>query len=186
MLPAGLIAVGLLISTILMWQASNAAFTATTSNGANSFATGNVVISSSPGTALFSVTGLTPGATGSACIRVSYTGTLASAIRIYGTSPSTTNSLSSYINIQIEQTTGSGTVTGPSCAGFGASTSIYNSTLSSFGSTYTDWTSGLAAWSPSGAATRDYRFTYTLSGSAPNGTMNSTAAITFNWEAQNT
>lgn len=186
MRPAALIVIGIVVSSILMWQASNAAFTATTSNGPDTFGTGSVIIGSAPGAALFTVTGMQPGATGSACLTVSYTGTLASAIKLYGASASATNSLDSYINIQIEQTTGAGTVSGPSCVGFGAATTLFNNTLSSFSSTHANFTNGLAAWSPSGSATRDYRFTYTLSASAPNTTMNSTASITFTWEAQNT
>jgi len=171
-----------------MWQASNAAFTATTTNGAQSFSTGSVAISDNDGGSgvLFTVSGLKPGSTGTACITVSYTGSLAAGVRLYGTSPSTTNSLSSYVLLQIDETTGSGTITYPSCTGFGASTTLFNSTLASFGSAKTSYATGLSSWNPGGSATRDYRFTYTLDSAAPNTTMSSSAAITFVWEAQNT
>lgn len=168
-----------------MWQASNAAFTSTTANGANSFSTGSVVISSNPGSALFNLTGLKPGDTGAACITVTYSGSLAANVRLYATSPSTTNSLSSYITLQIEQSSGNSTITAPACTSFSTAGNIYNSTMDSFGSTYTNFGGGIAAWSPTGASSRDYRITYTLSGSAPNTTQSSSAAVTFTWEAQN-
>lgn len=182
-----MVAVGLLASSFVIWQSSNAAFTATTTNGSNTFGTGSVIISSAPGTALFTVTGMKPGSTGSACLTVTYSGTLAAAVKLYGVSASATNSLDTYLTMQIDETTGTGgTVTGPSCAGLGAVTNLFNSTLSSFSSTKTSYATGVSSWAPSGAATKDYKFTYTLSAGAPNSVMSSTAAITFTWEADNT
>ena len=180
-------AAGILASSLWMWQSSNATFTATTVNSSNTFTTGAVVLGDNDSaTSMFAVTGLTRGSTGSACIKVSYSGSLAANVRLYGASFSETNSLGSYITFQVEETTGNGTTTFPSCAGIGAVTTLFNSTLSSFSTTYTNFGNGLSAWAPSASASRDYRFTYTVSASAPNSTMNSTAAITLIWEAQNT
>ena len=74
--------VGVIGSSAMVWQASNAAFTATTNDGVNSFAAGTVALSDNDlGTALFSATNLKPGSTGQACIRVTYSGTLAAGVR---------------------------------------------------------------------------------------------------------
>lgn len=181
-----LVTAGIVASSLVMWRASNAAFTATTTNGADTFSTGSVVISDNDsGTALFSVTNMKPGSTGVACIRVSYTGTLTAPVKLYGTSHSTTNALSSYIDFQVEESTGAGVTTFPSCAGIGATSTLFNSTLASFASSHTSYANGVSSWTPTTTASRDYRITYTLSSSAPNSTMSSTSSITLTWEAQN-
>jgi hypothetical protein len=90
----------LLGSGALIYQASNAAFTASTSTGSNSWTAGNVfVTNSSAGSALFSVSALkpmteaaaatTPGANVK-CLTVSYTGNLAANVRMYLTGYSST------------------------------------------------------------------------------------------------
>ncbi len=177
---------GIVASSMVMWRSSNAAFTATTQNGSDSFSTGSVILADNDsGTALFSVTNMAPGDTGSACLRVTYSGTLASDVRLYASAVATTNSLSSYITLQIEESTGAGTTTFPSCAGIGATATLFNSTMASFASTHTSFATGVSSWAPSSTTSRDYRFTYTLSSSAPNSTMSSTASVTLTWEAQN-
>src|SRR4051794_38326014 len=60
------------------------AFTATTSNTGNSFATGTVIIGQHSGaTTLYSASNQAPGASTVACVRVSYTGSLASSVKLY-------------------------------------------------------------------------------------------------------
>ena len=68
--------VGLLASGLLIFTASYSAFSATTTNGANSWSAGTVTISSNPGTAMFTASGLKPGDTGTACVKVTHTGSL--------------------------------------------------------------------------------------------------------------
>jgi hypothetical protein len=182
-----LFSVGLLLSAVIIWRTSTAAFTATTTNGANSFSTGSVVLSDNDsGTALFTATNLKPGSTNSACIRVSYSGTVATTLKVYGTSPSSTNSLDTYLNFTVEEGASSAT-TFPSCTGFVLQTTLYNGTLAGFGTTHTSWANGATTtWAPSSTSSRDFRVTYTLSAAAPNSTQSSTAAITLVWEAQST
>src|SRR4051794_38794845 len=70
-----LIAVGVCGAMVL--SATNAAFTATTTNGANSFGAGTVALSDDDsGNALFNLSGLKPGDSMNQCITVSYTGSL--------------------------------------------------------------------------------------------------------------
>lgn len=169
-----------------MYRTSNAAFTASTGNGSNSFSTGTVTLSSAPVSSVFTVSGLKPGSTGSACVTVSYTGSLESSIRMFASAFGDTNSMGSYITFKIEQTAGAGTVTAPSCTGYGTALTLYDFSMASLSTIATGYSSGLGSWVPSGAATRDYRITYTLSSSAPNTVQGSTASITLTWEAQNT
>ena len=77
--------VGLCIAFSLVWQSTDAAFVGKTGNEGNELRAGTVVIADADsGRALFTATGLAPGATDSVCVGVTYTGTIApSAIRLY-------------------------------------------------------------------------------------------------------
>jgi len=177
--------VGMIVSAALIWQASYSAFTATTSNPTNNWSTGTVVLSDDDiGVAMFNATLLKPGSTASKCIVVTYSGTLASTVKLYGTGLTTTNGLSSYVDVVVEQGTGG---TFANCTGFvvDAGPVSYSGTLNAFGTTYTNFANGFGTYAPSGASTKVYRITYTLSAAAPNTTMGSTASIGLTWEAQN-
>jgi hypothetical protein len=176
------VAIGVLGAFAVMLQTSDALFTATTSNAANSFSTGSVAISdNSAGTALFAVTGMKPGATGVACIKVSYTGSLASTVKVYATGETATNALDTYLTVQIEEGSSAATAF-PSCTGFVTASTVFNAALNTVASTYG---TGYGTWAPSTGAAKDYRITYTLSGGAPATVVNSTASATITWEAQN-
>lgn len=115
------------------------------------------------------------------------TGTLPSTVKLYGTSAATTKSLASSITLKIEQGTGGGF---GSCSGFTpASTNgtLVDTTLADFGSTSTNFATGVGTWAPMGTAsdTRVYRFSYVLPASAPNSVQGGTASLGFTWEAQN-
>lgn len=182
-IPAALLASGLIIS-----QASYSAFSSVAANPASNWTAGSVAVSDDDGaSALFTATGLKPGSTGTKCIAVTSTGTLASAVRFYGTNSSTTNALNSYITLAVTQ--GSGGTFG-SCTGFtplATGSSVYSGTLASFGATASNYASGLGTWTPTGTAseTRVYRIVYTVDSATPNTAQGGTAAISFTWEAQN-
>lgn len=183
-LPAALLASGALVAT-----GSYSAFSATTSNPTNNWSVGTVALSDDDtNVAMFTATGLKPGSTGTKCIAVTSTGSLASAVKLYGTAPATTNALSTSINLTVTQGTGGSF---GSCTGFTAlatGSSIYTGTLAAFGTAATTFATGLGTWTPTGTAseTRVYQFTYTIDPAAPNTTQGGTAAIGFTWEAQNT
>jgi hypothetical protein len=180
--------VGLLLSVGLVWQSSYSAFSATTSNPTNNWTAGTVVLADDDSnTAMFTATGLKPGSTGAKCIVVTSSGTLASTVKLYGTSPATTLALSTYINLVVEQGTG-GTFAG-GCGGFvqdvGAP-NIYTGTLAGLGTTYTNFATGFGSWAPAaGTLTKVYRITYTVDAATPNTSQGGTAAIGLTWEAQN-
>jgi hypothetical protein len=179
---------GLLVSGGVVWQASYSAFSSTSTNPTSNWSSGSVALSDDDSnTALFTASNLKPGATGTKCIAVTSTGSLASTVKLYGTAAATTNALSTYVNLTITQGTGGGF---GSCTGFaplGTGSSVYAGTLAGFGSTATAFASGLGTWAPtgSGSETRVFQLVYTLDPAVPNSAQSGTAALGFTWEAQN-
>lgn len=173
---------GLVISGLLVWQSSEAAFTAETRNPGNSFAAGTVAISDDDtGTALFSVSGLKPGSTGTNCIALQYSGSLPATVRLYvAPGDATGTGLATYLSFTIEEGTGGGF---GSCGGFSGS-AVYSGTLANLASTATNAATGVGAWTPPGPGTRIYRFTYTLADN--NAAAGLTAQVSFTWQATNT
>lgn len=184
-IPAALVASGVVVST-----ASYSAFSATTVNPTSNWTAGTVALTDDDNnTALFNATGLKPGSTGQNCITVTSTGSLPSTVKLYATNPQTTNALASNIAITVEQGTGGGF---GSCTGFtplstNGTITPANTTLASLGSSATNFASGLGTWAPtgSGSESRVYRFTYTVSSTAPNSVQGGTASLGLTWEAQN-
>ena len=191
LVAAASVPVAVIASGALVWQSTYAAFSDTTSNPTNNWSTGNVKLADNDNnTALFNATNLRPGATGTRCITVTSTGTVASNVKLYGTGYTSTKSLGDVINLQVVEGTGA---TDPACAGFvadnGAAATIFNGTLSSFASGKTDYASGVGTWSPAGVASpatesKSYKVTYTFVSSAGNAYQTATAAIGLTWETQ--
>jgi hypothetical protein len=172
---------GLALSAVLIWQGSHSAFTATTLNSGNSFSAGTVSLTDDDsGTAMFAVTGLEPGDTGSKCIVVTYNGSLASTVNLYvATGGLTGTGLAPYLNIVIEE----GAVgTFASCGAFAATATDFTGTLSAFATASTNFGTGVGAFAPTGAAqSKVYRFTYTLANN--NAAQNLNSSVAFTWEA---
>jgi hypothetical protein len=184
---AAAVVVGLVASGAFVWQSTSAAFTATTSNPSSSWATGSVAISDDDASAaLFTATGLVPGSTGTKCIVVTYSGTIAAAgVKLYAASSVDSSNLAQYVNLTIEEGTG-GTFAG-GCGSFVLGTNVYTGTLANFNTTKTSYLSGgVGTWAPTGATqTKVYKFTYTLNAATPStGFQGVTASTVFQWEAQ--
>jgi hypothetical protein len=199
-LKAGITAMGLLCSTILVWQSTSAVFTGTTSNPTNSWSAGTVALvdddggnSPTTGTAMFSTAvstaNLMPGNTGTHCIRVTYNGSFTSppAVKVYATGLSGTG-LGTYLDLTIEEdTNGQGTYS--SCGTF-AGTYIYQSgtpggstgTLGYFAANMTGYATGVGTWTPTAAGqAKTYRFRYTVQNDDL--AQGLAAALNFVWEA---
>jgi hypothetical protein len=176
-------------SAAVVWHASYSAFSATTANPTNNWAAGNVALSDDDSnTAMFNASNLKPTSTGTKCIAVTSTGSLASTVKLYGTSATTTNALSTYLNLTITQGTGGGFSAG--CSGFsplGTGATVYSGTVAGFASGSTNFANGLGTWAPTGTGseTRVFQFTWTLDPTTPNSAQSGTAALGFTWEAQN-
>lgn len=170
---------------------TSAAFTATSSNPGNSIEAGTVAIGDSDAStgALYNALNQKPGSGNgptAACIRVSYSGSLASSVKLYSSAISN----GSQFRLKVER--GSG-LTGPAanmnCTGFTSSSTPFDAGLDTFPTTYAGGIDGKAtgtAWSSGDSV--DYRFTiYTVDDSTPNAHTSAvdTGSHTFTWEAQN-
>lgn len=186
----GVVPASILVSGLLVWQSSYAAFSSSTSNPTSNWTAGTVALTDDDGgTAMFTASGLKPGATGTKCIVVTSSGNLASAVKLYATAYSTTNALSSYVNLVVDEGAG-GTFAGSgptTCTGFTSAANDFTGTLAAF-SAKTSFANGVSAWAPtgSGSESKTFRITYTIDAAAPNGAQGGTAAVGFTWEAQNT
>jgi hypothetical protein len=164
-----------------------AAFTATTSNAGNNVTSGSVAIGDNDGgsTPLYLATNQKPGDTQVKCIKVTYTGSLPSSVKLYASSGITNGTA---FNLKVERGTQS-TGAFPACGDFAATSTAYDGAIGSFGTTYAggvDGKASAAAW-----ATNDevaYRFTVTTNDDATanaHTSTQSTGAHTFTWEARN-
>lgn len=152
----------ILVAGLLVWQGSNAAFTARTQNVGNNWATGSVTLSDDDtGTAAFSVQNATPGATGSRCLTVTSTSTVAGIVKPY-VARLGAQGLESYIFIQMQQGTGGGFA---SCAGFVADgPGLPAAPLSTLSTINHDFATGGTPWATTGVSgeSKTYQVTWTF------------------------
>lgn len=177
---------GLLLSGLLVWQTSYAAFSANTENAGNNFQSGSVSISDNDSnSALFNATALKPGSTATNCITVAYTGSLASNVRLtaaYTTGDATTNALAQYLNFKIEDIPLTGTCDTPTG---GTPTEILASdtTLQAKVASLTPAAGVDLGWNAAtNGAQKRYRFTYTLQDN--NSAQDKSANVGFTWTAR--
>jgi len=161
----------------------------------NSFAAGTVsVADNDAGSAMLTLTSAKPTDTSQSCIALTYTGTLDSAVRLYG---SVSGSLNQYLTLTITRGTQSPASFGSACTGFAADATnyigqgagvIFSGNLSTF--TASAWATGIAdpavgggseTWTTSEAHV--YRFAVTLQNATAAQGLSGTASFT--WEAQN-
>jgi hypothetical protein len=170
---------------------TSAAFTATSSNSGNRIEAGTVAIGDSDaGTGvLYNALNQKPGSLNgptAACIRVSYSGSLASAVKLYSAAIAN----GTQFHLKVERGSGlSGPAANMNCTGFTSSSTPFDNTLDQFPTTYgtgIDGKAAAAAWSSGDSV--DYRFTiYTVDDATPNAhtSVADTGAHSFTWEAQN-
>lgn len=162
------------------------AFSSTTSNPGNSFAAGTVAIADNDGgTALYNLSNQKPGVSTDRCIKVTYTGSLDSSVKIYA-SPVTAGG--QYVDLAVT----SGTGTQANCTDFTAdasNSSVYAGTLKNFADTYSSFANGLTdnplvatKWQTNDAVTYRFRVSVQDNNSAQGAT---TGTHSFTWEAQN-
>ena len=167
------------------------AFSSTTSNPNNEFAAGTVAISDNDSnTAMYNVSNQKPGDSVTRCIRVTYTGSLASNVRLYTTS--TIGALGPHVNLTVTPGTMPVETAYPDCRGFeGDKDPIYDGTLSGFAAAHDSYANGVVDFPESNTswATNDtvvYQFTVAMSASAPDTVQGATTGQhTYTWEAQN-
>ncbi len=167
------------------------AFSSQTENPGNTITTGTVLIEDNDGgTALYAMAAAKPGESKTSCIKVTYKGSLPSTVKLF--TPSTIGALGPYVNLKVEAGT-QATSTFPSCNEFtpAASPTVYEGTLSAFATEHGTYANGITT-NPASATKWEtnnsvvYRFTATVSSSAPNSAQGATTGThAFTWEAQN-
>lgn len=173
---------GLLLSGALVWQASQAAFTATVLNEGNKWQAGTVALDT-PFQAgpLFTEDALVPGDDGEACLVVTYSGDVQADVALYiDDDPAKAHlvgDLASEIDLEVAEIHGDATET---CATFVA-TATYTGKLDGFPRTHA---TGLGGWSPSGVESRTYRFRYVLPGDLDDAAQGRVVRATFTWQAR--
>lgn len=168
------------------------AFSSQTDNPGNVVTAGTVALADNDASsALYALTAAKPGDSQTSCIKVTYTGSLNSSVRIY--TPSTIGELGPNVSLKIEPGT-QASPTFPSCTGFTPDSggALFEGTLSSFAAEKNSYANGIAD-NPGTVATKwvtndsvVYRVTATLSASAPDSAQGKTTGThIIRWEAQN-
>jgi hypothetical protein len=172
-----------------------AAYTATSANNGDRLEAGSVKLSDNgDGSSLLSLSGAVPGNTTSACIKVTYDGSLPATARLHGTT--TGGGLDPYLDLKI--TRGVYSPSDPafkSCTNFQADGTnyigagngvVYNGTLQGFPDNYAAGLVDPLSGSPESWTNGEvhvYRFDVTLQSNFA--AQNLDAAQTFRWEARN-
>ncbi len=167
--------------------ATFSAFSSQTDNPGNNVTAGTVALTDNDGgSASFSMSNAKPGdASTPFCVRVAYSGSLDADVKLYTTAA--VGPLAPDVNLKIE--TGSQGTPNTNCSGFSADSTLFNSTLNTFPTSYG---SGILDSGP-GSATKwvntdavVYRVTATLSAGAPDAAQGlTTGSHTIRFEAQN-
>jgi hypothetical protein len=182
----------LLVAALLIWQGSNAAFSATTDNTNDAWATGNLALTNNGGgtvysgttAALFTESNLKPGDTGAKCITVQSSGSLPGSLKLYRGAITGTNSaaLSAVLDVTVDAVAvAAATNVQANCTGYTGGTSgvVFNGTLSGMPSTY----AAAAGTAVAGGTQRVvYRIGWTINTSAGNSVQSSSAQANLTWE----
>lgn len=156
--------VAILLAGSMVWQASDAAFTANTRNSGNSWSTGQVALTDDDlGAAAFTAENLVPGQTGQKCIVVTSNATVPGEVRAYMQNLSKSAvGLESHITLQVERGTGGSF---NNCTGFTpVPGGLPAATLTYLEANNHDYATGGAAWETAGTVGEKstYRGTWTF------------------------
>jgi predicted ribosomally synthesized peptide with SipW-like signal peptide len=173
------------LAALVAGGSAYSAFSATTANEGNQFATGTVVIGdNSAGSSMYQVSNQAPGHPVERCIAVAYTGSVEAGVRMYA---SPVSALGDHIELTVTAGSLPDGTTFPDCTGFTAANVVFDSTLKAFTDNRQDWGSGLAVVPPGKASwstgdTVVYRFRLNVVSTAPQAAT--TGEHRFTWEAR--
>jgi hypothetical protein len=182
--------VAVLLAGLMVWQGSNAAFSADTRNIGNNWETGSVAISDDDGgAAMFQIANVVPMQAGEKCIAVTATSSVASVVKFY-TGDLGADGLEPYVKMTIEQGTGGSFA---SCTGFTSETTPAVEGPESLATlaTHSSWATSVLPWTKTaGSTTKTYKFSWQFDTSALTQTQiddlqGHGASINFEWELQN-
>jgi hypothetical protein len=190
-------AFGLLAAGLLVWQGSYAAFSATTVDTNNAWASGSLALTNNGGGAVYSAstsatfggTNLKPGSTGTTCLTVKSIGTSAGTLAMYESSlVDSSPSLGAQIQLTITEGVPATDVQA-NCTGFpvaGLTTVATNQPLSTFPTTFATATGTTPV--ATGTVLEAYKVTWNFvtTGTNPGDTalMGKTVTAGFTWEIQ--
>jgi hypothetical protein len=182
----------LLVAALLIWQGSNAAFSAVTDNTGDAWATGNLALTNNGGgntysgttAALFNEGNLKPGSTGAKCITVQSSGTLDGILKLYRGTIGGTNgaALAAALDVTVDAAAvGASTNVPANCTGYtgGTSGAVFSGTLAAMPGTY----AAAAGTAVVGGTQRVvYRIGWTVNAGADNSVQSSSAVADLTWE----
>ncbi|WP_066953450.1 hypothetical protein [Streptomyces lushanensis] len=175
---------GLLLSGALVWGATNADWTGTSTNSGNKWTAGSLGLANDSRVPMFRIDNMRPGDKGSNCIRVKSNATFPTALKLYSDAESWPSDFQSFIDLKIE--VGSGGAFG-NCDGFTPHKTAFNGTLDQFVALYTDFRTGVGPWTLPGKPPNSlsFRFVWKFSPSAPDSSQGAdTNEASFTWEAR--
>lgn len=166
---AAVTALGLVF--FMISSVTGAAWTDTTRNDGNSWATGTVSLTDDDGgVAMFTTTGMVPGQTVQNDITVTNASTVPLNARLFGANLVNTDLLGQYLNVSIGTTLGA--------------SDVYSGTLAAFAAAHTTFSTGTPVISMAASGTQAYFFAVTLDAETPAAFQTKTAGIDFVWEGQ--
>ncbi|TVT47911.1 hypothetical protein FNH05_18445 [Amycolatopsis rhizosphaerae] len=175
---------GLLLSGALVWGATDADWSGSTSNSGNTWASGSLGLANDSRVPMFRIEDMRPGDTGSNCIRIKSNADFPTALKLYSNSPNWPSNFQSFVSLKIE--VGSGGTFGD-CTGFTPNATAFDGTLDQFVALHTDFRTGVGPWKLPGKPPNalSFRFAWRFSPQAPNSSQSvSTDEATFTWEAR--
>jgi len=179
--------VAILVAGLMVWQGSEAAFTAETFNAGNNWQAGSVTLSNDgTGGAMFSIGHLVPGDTGEHCIVVTATGETG-IVKTY-TQDNVSDGLQNNITMKIEQGTGGSF---GDCTNFVPAATHDTQPLATLFADHASYATGILPWTTSTATeTKTYKFTWTfdtgtLTEAQVNALEGQSVRTTIEWELQN-
>ncbi|MYZ34175.1 MULTISPECIES: hypothetical protein [unclassified Streptomyces] len=175
---------GLLLSGALVWGATNADWSGTTSNSGNKWTSSALGLANDSKVPMFRVDDMHPGDTGSNCIKIVSNADFPTVLKLYSNSPNWPSDFQSFINLKIE--VGSGGTSG-NCNGFTPHRSAFDGTLDQLVALNTDFRTGLGPWTLPGKPPNSlsFRVAWQFSPSAPDSAQSTdTNEASFIWEAR--
>ncbi|GAB2769627.1 hypothetical protein GCM10027020_23650 [Nocardioides salsibiostraticola] len=184
--------VAVIVAAGLIWQSSYAAFSGTTRNSGNDWATGSVTLTDDDaGASRFQVGAMTPEATGTQCIKITANASVPGTVKGYAVNPVTSPAgLEDHIKIVVSSGTGGSFAT---CEGYVKGQDVIpassDTSLSDLAAS-NSYDAGIGGWDvDSGTQSRTYSITWTfdtvgLTQTQINLLQGSHTGIDFQWELQ--
>lgn len=181
--------VAILAAALLVWQSSYAAFSGTTRNSGNNWATGSVALTDDDsGAALFQAAGMVPGDTQTRCITVTANATVPGVVKGYAVNPVLSPSgLQDHVMVGMKYGTGGGF---GSCTGFVEGGVLFPATSLTALAKYDSFATGAGGWAVTpGTQSRTYEITWTFATTGLTQTQldnlqNAQTGIDLQWELQ--